>query len=161
MNSFQGLGHVLNPSYTSKGNLFYQRIIPTARLLVPSRSSSRIRNYNRFRSFSSRACLRREGGNMSSNNVPHVIRTAADPRQSAMYTVFLSDAQQVNEDIRLIRLSIPTSEVIPYLYFIHSLHGLLDRFSSASRRLLTLTSANSQTAPLHPPPRPMAGRTHP
>ena len=117
MNSFQGLGHVLKPSYTSKGHLCFQRIIPTASLLVPSRSSLRIRNYNRFRSFSSRACLRREEGNMSIDNVPHVIRTAADPRQSGMYTVFLSDVQQVNEDIRLIRLSIPTSEVIPLFIF--------------------------------------------
>ena len=54
---------------------------------------------------------------MSIDNVPHVIRTAADPRQSGMYTVFLSDVQQVNEDIRLIRLSIPTSEVIPLFIF--------------------------------------------
>lgn len=80
---------------------------------------------------------------MSSNNVPHVIRTAADPRQEGMYTVFLSDAQQVNEEIRLIRLSIPTSEVIAYSYFIHSLHCLPSQYFSASRFICYLDSANS------------------
>ena len=48
----------------------------------------------------------------SNSHVPHIIRTAADPRQSGMHTVFVSDIQEVNENIRLILLLIPTDEVM-------------------------------------------------
>jgi hypothetical protein len=39
--------------------------------------------------------------------VPHLVRTAAEPRQNRMYTVRLSHINEVNPTVRLIQLTIP------------------------------------------------------
>jgi hypothetical protein len=39
--------------------------------------------------------------------VPHLVRTAAEPRQNRMYTVRLSHIDEVNPTVRLIQLAIP------------------------------------------------------
>lgn len=40
-------------------------------------------------------------------SVPHLVRTAAEPRQNRMYTVRLSHIDEVNPTVRLIQLTIP------------------------------------------------------
>lgn len=42
-------------------------------------------------------------------SVPHLVRTAAEPRQNRMYTVRLSHIDEVNPTVRLIQLTIPPS----------------------------------------------------
>lgn len=39
--------------------------------------------------------------------MPHLVRTAAEPRQNRMYTVRLSHIDEVNPTVRLIQLTIP------------------------------------------------------
>jgi hypothetical protein len=40
-------------------------------------------------------------------SVPHLVRTAAEPRQNRLYTVRLSHVDEVNPTVRLIQLTIP------------------------------------------------------
>ncbi|KAK4936307.1 hypothetical protein LTR10_022784 [Elasticomyces elasticus] len=41
------------------------------------------------------------------DSIPHIIRTAEDPRQKGVWTARLSKIEQVNSKIRLLRLSLP------------------------------------------------------
>ena len=45
------------------------------------------------------------------DSIPHVIRTANDPRQSGLHDAIISDVQQVNSKIRLVKLSLPRDGV--------------------------------------------------
>src|SRR5271155_4389667 len=40
------------------------------------------------------------------DSIPHIIRTANDPRQTGLYNATLSHIEQVNSKIRLLRLSL-------------------------------------------------------
>lgn len=51
--------------------------------------------------------------------MPHLVRTAAEPRQNRLYTVRLSHIDEVNPTVRLIQLTIP-----PY---VQSLEGQEER----------------------------------
>ena len=44
------------------------------------------------------------------SSLPHVERTAAEPRQNKLYNVQLSHIEQVNPTVRLLRLAIPPNE---------------------------------------------------
>lgn len=45
------------------------------------------------------------------DSVPHLVRTANDPRQTGLYDATLSRIEQVNLRIRLLQLSIPRDGV--------------------------------------------------
>lgn len=40
-------------------------------------------------------------------SVPHVVRTAAEPRQNRLYNVRLSHIEQANPTVRLLHLTLP------------------------------------------------------
>ena len=50
------------------------------------------------------------GGKKTS--VPHLVRTAAEPRQNRLYNVHISHIEQVNPSIRLFQLAIPPQNVL-------------------------------------------------
>lgn len=45
------------------------------------------------------------------DSIPHIVRTAHEPRQQGMWTATLSKIEQVNSTIRLLRLSLPKDGV--------------------------------------------------
>lgn len=45
------------------------------------------------------------------DSIPHVVRTAHEPRQDGMWTATLSKIEQINSTIRLLRLSLPKDGV--------------------------------------------------
>lgn len=45
---------------------------------------------------------------MSEDSIPHELRTAAEPRQNQLYPVRLSQVDQINPSIRLLRLALPS-----------------------------------------------------
>lgn len=49
--------------------------------------------------------------NGHTDSVPHVERTAGDPRQEGLHRVFVSDVREVNEDVRIVRLGVLVDEV--------------------------------------------------
>lgn len=54
------------------------------------------------------------------DSIPHVVRTAEDPRQQGVWTARLSRIEQVNPTIRLLRLSLPKDGVcntVPFPFF--------------------------------------------
>lgn len=48
-----------------------------------------------------------------SNSIPHIIRTAKDPRQEGLFNVHVSKVDQVNSSVRLIQLELPNTTVGP------------------------------------------------
>lgn len=50
------------------------------------------------------------------DSIPHELRTAAEPRQIHLYPVRLSQVDQVNPSIRLLRLALPDS-VCPFYHW--------------------------------------------
>lgn len=42
------------------------------------------------------------------DSIPHELRTAAEPRQNQLYPVRLSQVDQINPSIRLLRLALPS-----------------------------------------------------
>lgn len=44
-------------------------------------------------------------------SIPHIIRTADDPRQQGVWTARISEIEQVNSKIRLLKLSLPRDGV--------------------------------------------------
>ena len=44
-------------------------------------------------------------------SIPHIIRTSEDPRQKGLWTARLSNIEQVNSRIRLLRFSVPKDGV--------------------------------------------------
>lgn len=54
------------------------------------------------------------------DSIPHIIRTAEDPRQNGVWSARLSRIEQINSKIRLIRLSLPRDGVC---IFNHSHEG--------------------------------------
>src|ERR1700712_1469423 len=55
------------------------------------------------------------------DSIPHILRTAEDPRQQGIWSARLSKIEQVNSKIRLLRLSLPKDGVGLFLA-----HGMLD-----------------------------------
>ena len=47
------------------------------------------------------------------DSIPHIIRTADDPRQNGIWSARLSRIEQINSRIRLLRLSLPKEGVRP------------------------------------------------
>jgi len=45
------------------------------------------------------------------DNIPHVVRTAADERQKVMYSATIGRIEQVNSTIRLLRLYLDPDQV--------------------------------------------------
>ncbi len=45
------------------------------------------------------------------NSVPHIIRTAKDPRQLDLHKVIVSKVDEVNSSVRLIQLQFPNTGV--------------------------------------------------
>ncbi len=58
------------------------------------------------------------------DSIPHIIRTADDPRQNGVWSGRLSNIKQVNSRIRLLRLSLP-KDGVGYL-FLHPCAGVCD-----------------------------------
>ncbi|KAJ5190532.1 uncharacterized protein N7498_009517 [Penicillium cinerascens] len=50
------------------------------------------------------------------DSIPHELRTAAEPRQNHLYPVRLSQVDQVNPSIRLLRLALPDSNSLAYTH---------------------------------------------
>ncbi|KAA8644569.1 hypothetical protein EYZ11_001459 [Aspergillus tanneri] len=48
---------------------------------------------------------------MSQASIPHLVRTAAEPRQNRLYNVRLSHVEQANPSVRLLQLAIPPQSV--------------------------------------------------
>jgi hypothetical protein len=46
-----------------------------------------------------------------SDSVPHIVRTAKDPRQQSLFNVKVSEVDQVNSFVRLIQLELPKNGV--------------------------------------------------
>jgi hypothetical protein len=44
-----------------------------------------------------------------SSSIPHIIRTAKDPRQQGLHRVTVSKVDQVNSYVRLIQLELPSN----------------------------------------------------
>lgn len=44
-------------------------------------------------------------------SLPHLLRTAAEPRQNRLYNVHVSHVEQVNPSVRLFQLAIPPQNV--------------------------------------------------
>ncbi|KAH2991626.1 hypothetical protein KXV72_002908, partial [Aspergillus fumigatus] len=76
-------------------------------------------------------------------SVPHLVRTAAEPRQNRMYTVRLSHIDEVNPTVRLIQLTIP-----PH---VQSLEGQDERADGESDRPQPLTFLPGQWVDVHIP----------
>lgn len=53
------------------------------------------------------------------DTIPHIIRTAEDPRQLGIWSASLSKIEQVNPKIRLLRLSLPRDGVCPLRLFLY------------------------------------------
>lgn len=53
------------------------------------------------------------------DSIPHIIRTAEDPRQRGIWSARLSKIDQVNPKIRLLRLSLPRDGVCVLHYFMN------------------------------------------
>jgi hypothetical protein len=47
----------------------------------------------------------------ASDSLPHIIRTAKDPRQDGLYSVTISKIDEVNSSVRLIQLALPNAGV--------------------------------------------------
>jgi hypothetical protein len=45
------------------------------------------------------------------DSIPHIIRTAEEPRQQGVWSARLSKIEQINSKIRLLRLSLPKDGV--------------------------------------------------
>lgn len=55
---------------------------------------------------------------MNASSVPHTERTAAEKREADLHHVILSKIDQVNDDIRLLRLQVsPTKQVKAWKQF--------------------------------------------
>ncbi|KAF4213079.1 hypothetical protein CNMCM8980_004279 [Aspergillus fumigatiaffinis] len=76
-------------------------------------------------------------------SVPHLVRTAAEPRQNRMYTVRLSHIDEVNPTVRLIQLAIP-----PH---VQSLEGQEERADGESDQPQPLTFLPGQWVDVHIP----------
>ena len=61
------------------------------------------------------------------DSIPHIIRTAEDPRQQGVWSARLSKIEQVNSKIRLLRLSLPKDGVGAFLSCHDMLAGLISR----------------------------------
>ncbi len=48
-----------------------------------------------------------------SDSVPHIVRTAKDPRQEGLFNVTVSKVDEVNSSVRLIQLDLPNTGVGP------------------------------------------------
>ena len=44
-------------------------------------------------------------------SIPHVERTAKDPRQEGLHRVFIGDVKEINVNVRIITLRLPQDEV--------------------------------------------------
>lgn len=55
--------------------------------------------------------LRRTMASVREDNIPHVVRTAADQRQKDMYSATIGRIEQVNSTIRLLRLYLDNDQV--------------------------------------------------
>ena len=69
-----------------------------------------------------------------SNSIPHIIRTAKDPRQHDLHRVIVSKVDEVNSSVRLVQLQFPNTGVSPskfphivLLAFLHN-YGFLARW---------------------------------
>ncbi|RHZ68498.1 FAD-dependent oxidoreductase [Aspergillus thermomutatus] len=76
-------------------------------------------------------------------SVPHLVRTAAEPRQNRMFTVRLSHVDEVNPTVRLIQLTIP-----PH---VQSLEGQEERDDGESDQPQPLTFLPGQWLDVHIP----------
>jgi hypothetical protein len=47
----------------------------------------------------------------ASDSVPHIVRTAKDPRQQGLFNVKVSEVDQVNSLVRIIQLELPNNVV--------------------------------------------------
>ena len=54
---------------------------------------------------------RRTMASVREDNIPHVVRTAADQRQKDMYSATIGRIEQVNSTIRLLRLYLDNDQV--------------------------------------------------
>ena len=46
-----------------------------------------------------------------SNSIPHIVRTAKDPRQEGLLDARVSQVEEVNSSVRLIKLELPSTGV--------------------------------------------------
>lgn len=104
------------------------------------------------------ACTRRPPGKqtvMSSSSLPHAQRTAAEKREADLHHLILSNINQINENIRLLRLQVsPTRLVKARLSITTTFHSellpvlILDRCSIVPSRPMARC-----LSPWHPPAR--------
>lgn len=58
-------------------------------------------------------------------NLPHEDRTVKEPRQNEIHPVVLSEIEQVNQDIKVFKLSIPDKEKGVKVSYLHVHFGCL------------------------------------
>jgi hypothetical protein len=80
------------------------------------------------------------------DSIPHVIRTADDPRQSGVWPARLSKIDQINSSIRVLRLSLPKDGVcVVVLEMPKPPSGYLPR-SSHAVEIIEMTGIHAKTA---------------